>query len=449
MKTYTILVIDDDFKKRKEVYCGFFEDECGDEGDYKFKIHPIQTVSEFTEFCDKWERVDAIFLDAILDGSWTNQFSSVGVLEHIEKKYVNRHTPPVFMVSSQWNDNHDLLMNVSLNISRLEKFDHPSAYYNFEVVQSIVEDVKSYKRDPDKDSASSLLVSLKNQRRFIRTEIEKKRAIEKADAIIFLSVPDEKISAYDVFGLDDSNDEVIQSNGLVYQTKSIDEFRIAFVTLSRMGLSEAARETESAILLFEPSVVIMAGICAGDKERTKLGTIVVPKQIYDYSSGKIFTDKDNEPKFQQRIEGISYSPSLAAFFQYIENSNNGTETIFAIQKEYMNRGSIPEKDVVKNVVTGLMASGPWVVDSAKVFDFIKSFKPNDRLNAIDMEAYAFASVANTHGVPWLVVKTVQDYANGSKTDDEETSRRYAAFSSACFVKNYIKKIVESARFERK
>lgn len=442
MNVYSILLVDDEYYDRKNTYLSFFEKEfC--KSDYSYKVIPIQTVAEFNNFCSEKKHVDAIFLDAKLDGSWRDNYTCFGVLQKIEEMFTKRQTPPVFMVSKNWRENEDLLMNVSMNLSSLKKFEHPSAFYDFCNLESIVGDavkIEMY-RDEDSDRASLFLQALLYHREFIKNEIEKHQAMEKADAVIISAVTDEKAMIYRVFELDDKNDKTSEM-GFVYQNSVIHGFRITFVTQTRMGLSDAARIAECAIESFEPSVVIMGGICAGAKEKIGLGSIVIPRQIYDYSSGKITTE-GGEPKFLSRLESVPESSRMTQYYQQVENENNSKSDISSIYQSFY---GLSQRDVPQmRIVTYPMASGPWVLDSDRVFNAIKNIIPHDKFCSIDMEAYAFASVANSHNLPWIVIKTVQDYANGEKSSDEEIARGYSTFSSAKLISMHLKDIINIAK----
>lgn len=443
MKDYTVLIIDDEYDKRRGTYEDFFEKNYGN-NDMTFSIIPIQTYQEFNGLCRDWVHIDAIFLDAHLGPQWTNYYTCVSLLQKIEQMYTKKHTPPVFMVSKDWkNESDDLLMEVSVNLSSLEKFGPPSAYYDFAKIMSIVSDANGCLKNASKKSSSTKLQSLISHRLFISDEIEKHQAMENVDAVIILAVTDEKTMMYKVFGLSDKDDRTMPDDGLVYQKTVFQGKRIAFVTQQCMGLSEAARTTESSIILFEPSVVVMGGVCAGDKEKVSIGSIVVPQQVYEYSSGKISSDENKNPVFKRRLGSAVGSSSMTAVYQFVENDSNARGIVSDIQNQY--NGPIPEKKVAKSIVTYPMASGPWVIDSEKIFNMIKGQIPHDKFCAIDMEAYAFASVANIHRIPWLVVKTVQDYANGHKSDDESGSREYATFSSSTFIKNNLRQIIDKAQ----
>lgn len=451
--TYTILVIDDQYNTRKPTYEGLFRTKYDECEDYSFDMIPIQKVAEFNRFLSDHKHIDAIFLDAVLDGSWKNNYSSSGVLQRIEKMFPKRRTPPLFMVSKNWVEDFTLLGEISTNISSLERFDHPSAFFDYSHLHDIVEKANEYFKEEDADLKQTHIIDLVNLRQLIIKEILKKNAKECVDALILTAVTDEKTKIYEMFGLSDDNDQQLADDGLPYQIAFVDGLRIAFVTQAKMGLTEAARATESIINAFDPKLLILCGICAGDINTIHLGSIVIPQVIYDYSTGKVTKkiieapleeitnmDAKDSTEFLLRDEPVKANSSMTAFFQFVENPTNISYIIEEIEKNY-NSDIIPENDRKKSIVTYPMASGPFIVNSKEVFSLIQNTIPNYKNCAIDMEAYAFARVAEIHNKPWIVVKTVQDYANGNKTNDEKLARGYASYSSAKLIRMCISRMM--------
>lgn len=443
-KEFTILVIDDQYEQRKETYEGLFLTDYESNDDYAFKILSVQEVSEFNRLLGNWKHIDAIFLDAILDGSWNNDYTYYTVLQCIEKKYPKRRTPPVFMLSKSWKEQFYLLGDVSSRISEMEKTDHPAAFYDFKHLHDVVEKANEYFEEEDEKVKKNYPLDLINLRSTIRNEIVKKNAEESVDAIIVSAVTDEKTKLYEMFQLNDDNDRHLEEDGMTYQIAQIDGRRIAFVTQTKMGLTEAARAAESAINAFDPKLLIMGGICAGDQNSIGLGSVVIPQVLYDYSTGKVIKEKENkETEFLIRDEPVTSNSKMATFFQFVDNPINADKIINEIEKAYC-YGTIPEEDKKKKIVVYPMASGPVIVNSEEYFKKILERIPNYKNCAIDMEAYAFARVAEIHNKPWIVVKTVQDYANGKKSYDEKIARGYASFSSAKIIRMCINKMIECA-----
>lgn len=55
--------------------------------------------------------------------------------------------------------------------------------------------------------------------------------------------------------------------------------------------------------------------------------------------------------------------------------------------------------------------------------------------AIDVESYGVASAAVDLSIPWLIVKAVQNLADGGKSESEKGYRELAKFSSGYTIVN--------------
>ena len=252
------------------------------------------------------------------------------------------------------------------------------------------------------------------------------------DVVLQLAVPDETSGAEHVFGVT-QEDKYLSKYNLPYKFVSVEkdgkEYRIAVVMQSTMGMTDASRTATAALLAFHPKLIVMTGICAGFKGKTKLGDLIIVQNTFDYSFGKLYKDK---------LEHRPNPRTVDARLQSIVNSNllNKEQSIFTeINKVYNG-----DKPPVGAVYFTSMGSGPWVVDNPKVFDDIRDHVVGNCIS-LDMEAYGVAAAADQLRIPWLIMKSVQDYADGKKSKTEKYSRAYAAFSSTYILKNYIHKIL--------
>lgn len=171
----------------------------------------------------------------------------------------------------------------------------------------------------------------------------------------------------------------------------------------------------------------MTGICASVPNKTNLGDVVVAKQIFDYGSGKI----------QDGIIKPDYTPleMMEVLTNYATEAAYDNETLRAIRDSWPIAQGKPDTELKAHV--GPFCSGAAVVADDSIVAGITEHKRS--LIGIDMEAYGVATACVTslsHRTPFLIVKSVQDYANSDKNDDY---RLYAAFTSAKFVYEFIRK----------
>lgn len=435
MKTYTIMVVDDEFTVREQQYYAFLEKEY--EGiDIKFKIISLEYGRQiFSLLPENSQNIDAFFIDAQLDetkAGWGNDFNASFnvLLFQIEKLYRDACVPPIFMLSKHWQDNNGLLTYVNKAFSVFHRPLHASRYYNQVELESVVQEAET------RDSRGKLNIgSLLDERKYIEDEILKTRGTKynsstPIDAVLQVAVPDEKKRVYQYLGLSEVNDKYLKPYALSYQEVEYLKMHIVVVSQPFMGMTEASRTATAAILAFRPKVIMMAGICAGKKEDTNLGDLIVADRVFDYSTGKLY-----KKRLEHRPPHRPISDALASFV----NSTwcNQSELIFArLNEKYV--GDPPSGCKIRFTS---MASGPWVVDTEKVFEDIRDHVVGNCIS-LDMEAYAVALAADQLKTPWVVVKSVQDYADGKKSNTETASRAYAAFSSAYLLCEYLPRMIE-------
>lgn len=436
--SYKIMIIDDELDNemkngRKEKYQVFFEKKI--EGiDVIFELIYVEYSRELeSKIKDNLNQIDAFFIDARLSnndkgwgGEWGINFNSV--LTRIESIYGNSEIPPIFIVSKHWSDS-GFLSNISKAFAVFHNPLQPSRFYSIEELDNCIKSATTKNKRGQFE-----IEGIKDEREYIEAEIKKFRrkkynALVPIDVVIMVAVHDEKQKLYQYLDLDMRNDERFKEYGFSYQHTLYKNLNIIVVSQTTMGMTDAARVATASILAFKPKIIAMTGICAGRQDKTKLCDIVIAKEVFDYSVGKL-----NEEFMEHRPQHRVLKTGIDDFVKNCIVSNS--EQIYAdINRRY--NGDAP--DCKNNVHLGVMASGPWVVNDPQVFNEITSRITGECI-ALDMEAYALALAADQLDTPWIVVKSVQDYANGNKNKDESVSRSYAAYSSTYVLCENIEKI---------
>ena len=435
MKTYTIMVVDDEYTLREQQYQAFLEEEY-DGIDVRFKIIPLEYGREIFSVLPSCSKdIDAFFIDAQLDEiktGWGAEYNASfdGLLFQLEKIYRDSCVPPIFMISKHWQDKGGLLTYVNKAFSVFHNPLHASRYYNQVELESVVQEAQT------RNSRGKLKIeTLLDERKYIENEILKTRGSKynssmPVDAVLQVAVPDEKKQVYQFLHLSEENDQYLKPYALSYQEVDYQGMHIVVVSQTFMGMTEASRTGTAAILAFHPKVIMMAGICAGKKNETKLGDLIVADRAFDYSTGKMY-----ETGLEHRPPHRPINDALAAF---VNNAwINHSDLIFAKVNEKFNGKPLSE---CKIRFTS-MASGPWVVNTETIFDDIRDHIVGNCIS-LDMEAYAVALAADQLKTPWIIVKSVQDYADGKKSEAEKDSRAYAAFSSVYLLCEYLPKMIE-------
>ena len=204
------------------------------------------------------------------------------------------------------------------------------------------------------------------------------------------------------------------------------EVSIVAVRQLEKGLTSAAVTTTKSICLWQPSVVVMTGICAGVKQAVQMGDLVVATQCFEHSSGQL-VDGTITP-LQSRI---SIEPW---FLDYLMSISEAEAFGAGVQNSYPNQ--LPDGFNMR-IHYGTMACGPLVVKDG---EYVRQLRSREHsLLALDMESYGVALAASMCSTPGrtvhaVIVKGVVDYADGSKNDDWHD---YAAYASAAFARHVL------------
>ena len=254
------------------------------------------------------------------------------------------------------------------------------------------------------------------------------------DVLIICALPEERDRAFDAFGVpEEDRKRMLQGfrsdYNFLYQRFSYAGFNIAVVTQNSMGMATATSVATRAILAMNPKLVAMTGICAGRKNKVALGDIVVADQVFDYTAGKKYIDR-----FAPRPLSFSADDAIRNYISAaILNNDYISDSI--LQGWRGNR--IPHRI---SIHMKAIASGTAVVDDEQTM--ISASSVQDNLYAIDMESYGVALAATALRTKWIVLKAVQDFADGHKECDEAGIRDFSAYASAALLKNIIPSIVE-------
>lgn len=202
---------------------------------------------------------------------------------------------------------------------------------------------------------------------------------------------------------------------------------------TKKGMNHTAVLATKMILKFSPKVIVMLGVCAGNKDnKVKLNDIIIANKTFNYQEGKFSMDKDEKIKFQPDGNMLNLDVELDQVF--MDDADIYTYNIARDWKKLY--GGDNKND--PNVIIGPMGSGAAVVSLANVFEPLIN-QARDTV-AIDMEAYAIFVASNDavckqKPIP-LVIKGVQDYGDPDKTEDTIKSDGYSAYSSGMFFVNY-------------
>lgn len=209
------------------------------------------------------------------------------------------------------------------------------------------------------------------------------------------------------------------------------EIRIVAVAATSKGMTSAAIAATKLIYSFRPRCLAMAGICAGVREKTRLGDVVFADPVWDWGSGKIASVKRGE---EFRIAPYQYrmSPELRVFIKEISADQ---PWLTEVKSSWL--GPKPDNEIAVHV--GATATGSSVLQSAKKIEELT--KQHKDLLAIEMEIFSIMAAAADASAPRpqaFAVKGVCDFGDDEKSDDYQA---YAAYVSVAVLFRFAMKVL--------
>lgn len=207
--------------------------------------------------------------------------------------------------------------------------------------------------------------------------------------------------------------------------------RIVAACCLRMGSVESALLTAKMIERFRPRVVALAGICAGFEEKVQYGDVIVANPCWDYTSSKISARDDGS-------KVVTYSPD------YIDVDNEIVARLDVLKQDSQFFQQVHSKWVgekmraAPSLHIAPSATGPAVVADGTVLEKIRREQHRATIG-LEMEAYGMYSAARMASRPRPAVfsaKAVCDYGTMFKDDKYQ---KYASFTSASVVFEFIKR----------
>lgn len=192
-----------------------------------------------------------------------------------------------------------------------------------------------------------------------------------------------------------------------------------------MGMPTASVLATKLISAFRPKYLAMAGICAGVKDKSDFGDIVIADPCFDWGSGK-WREVENSDRLE--FKPAAYQWRLDTELRArIDALGKDTELLAKIRKDY--DGDRPER--APKVLIDAMASGGSVLQAKLLMEDVREQHKN--LVGVDMEVYAVFTAAAYSATPrpyCFTMKSVCDFGDGDKNNKFHA---YAAHCSALFL----------------
>jgi nucleoside phosphorylase len=255
----------------------------------------------------------------------------------------------------------------------------------------------------------------------------------KADICLLTVIEAELIAARQILGLTD-RDRVKTIGGTNYWIGEIFNrpqnrtFRIALGCVGGAGNYESAAATGDAIMTVRPAIVVLAGIAAGLKGKTKIGQVLFSQRIVQYESAAWVQGEDGQSDVEPRPEiervSVAIDQDLVAYDKHAAASRVQTACqpllghITRLSTAELNRLGLTETEIAYQPVLSVstIASGEKLLRDESRLRTIKR-DTHGKTEAGEMEAAGLIAQCRRNGVPWLVVRGVSDFGDPLKADN--------------------------------
>ena len=197
------------------------------------------------------------------------------------------------------------------------------------------------------------------------------------------------------------------------------KFTVCVTTAPRMGMIATALRTSAIIAALRPRLVCMTGICAGVRDKVKLGDVLFADPSWDFQSGKRVRDKENT-QFSMRPHQLLASPQVRSHVEQLREDKDALGKIATSFSEHPSG--------VPRIFVGPVASGSAVLADGDVIKEIRN--QHQELIGVEMEIYGLFAAAHSVSSPQpqcFALKGVCDFADPDKEDGHQ---RFAAYASA-------------------
>lgn len=206
-------------------------------------------------------------------------------------------------------------------------------------------------------------------------------------------------------------------HGTVYETGLFTRNKVSWqvsILETGMGNASAAVETERAINIHQPSVVLFVGVAGGLKDAT-IGDVVAATQVYGYEAGK------QGEQFKARPNVGTSSYALVQRAKAEARKTTWRETL------------VDPSAGTPRVLIGPIAAGEKVLTSSTTAlrTFLDEYYNDAR--AVEMEGRGFlaATYAN-HETQSIVIRGISDLLDGKADSDKAGAQQRAAQHASAF-----------------
>ena len=262
----------------------------------------------------------------------------------------------------------------------------------------------------------------------------KKKAV---DILIITIKQPELIGTQVAFNIDPLSKEDLDIDGLRIWEKTIEsdtegQLKIAMTMIGTAGNVSCSAACSKLFSNIESKLCILVGICAGLKNKVKIGDVVAAEMILDYESGRRTKDKFEKRPNPYRLDHI-IERSLGYFNPDLRKWKENFFIKIKELKRHVQIIKLREK-WIPNYDTGIILSGEKLIVDGSLPEMREEY--HEKVRGAEMEGSGFASICKEHTMPWLIFRGVSDYGDpGKRTTDKW--QPVASLAAAIVAHNYL------------
>jgi WD40 repeat protein/nucleoside phosphorylase len=259
------------------------------------------------------------------------------------------------------------------------------------------------------------------------------------DIVILTVIPQELAAAKVALNIQDSSgnrsrtqdSQTIYLHGEFFSKRTQRTYSLALGCIGKAGNYDASTGTTEAIQVYNPKLVVLMGIAAGIKGKSKLGEVIFSEKVVAYESAALRRSEDGTPVVQPRPDMFSLPNGihqdvifyLAAHKEHNSNCPQRLASFFQDTGGVFPTLSIEDQQSLQehNIIHGIeldvcaVASGEKLLQDPSVLEDIRSHQ-HGRVKIGEMEATGFATACQKMRRDWLVIRGVSDFGDAYKSD---------------------------------
>jgi len=197
------------------------------------------------------------------------------------------------------------------------------------------------------------------------------------------------------------------------KTKWDEEVTVSVTMIGKAGNVDCAVSCGKIFTNMRVGLAVLAGICAGVKEKVSIGDVICPEGIIDYEGGRLTPDgieKRPDPNpLERNIEReIAYfRPNVKIWRRDIKTN----------VKKLAKYEDIPKlRELTPQYHRDIILSGEKLLADGKLPKMRKDY--DERVRGAEMEGSGFAKACKERDLNWLVFRGVSDYGDPDKPETE-------------------------------